>query len=399
MTVESHNKRYDLSSILFVALITLPAINYYIAEIYWSVGLTNPWAEYVYAIVFVVGIISICINLTRFKIVALLTIVLLLLYTSLVTPQAVPIYTSPTLLRSPLGQFLLVFFPIFLLSSDKRFDYELTIDLLSSVALIPLVFMIVAYVLQVYITGLGLHEYMTFAYTALPMIMVVMYYSWSVKKRWLGKVVSILSAFTILFGGCRGALFSLLVFIILSILLYSKANIWKVILIISGFFIVIYLPKILQFFGSQLNSYGVESRIFSYIDAGTITESDARIEVYQKALSIIDVYGHGIYSDRALLEHVAEATYCHNWMLEFLVDYGWLIGMLLIIVVLSRMTRIAIHTSQKSPIMHKFMIYFALSMLGVKFMLSNSYLNSPELAFVFGWLFYLSRNKNQYATT
>ena len=399
MAIKTLSNRYDLSSILFVALITLPAINYYIAEIYWSVGLKNSWAEYVYAFVFAVGIISVCIKPSGFKAIAILTIIFLLLYTSLVTPRAVPIYTSPSFLRSPLGQFLLVYFPIFLLSSDKRFNYDRTLRLLSSVAIVPLVFMIIAYVLQVYVIGLGLHEYMTFAYTALPMIMVVMYYSWTVKQRWLGKIVSVISAFTILFGGCRGALLSLLAFIVLSILLYSKSNTWKFILIFAGFFITINLSQVLQFFGSQLSSLGVESRIFSFIDAGTIAESDARIEVFKKAISIIDVYGHGIYSDRALLEHVADATYCHNWMLEFLVDYGWIIGMLLIIVVLSRMIRLVVHTTQRSPIMHKFMIYFALSMLGVKFMLSNSYLNSPELAFVFGWMFYLSRNKNQYATT
>lgn len=386
----------DLTSILFAVLVTLPCINYYIGEIYWAFDLLNPYAEYIYAVVYVAGVIAIVKNFTSFKAVSIVVLLLLLGYSVFVTPRAVPEYTGPDFLRSPLAQFLFIFFPVFLLASDKKFDYEGALNLLSYCAAVPLVLMLVAFVFQTMIVRTGLHEYMTFAYMALPMILVLMYYSWTSKTRVIGKVLSVLASLTVLFGGCRGALLTLIAFIALSILLFSKNRLRRIVAIIIGMFIVLNLSSILNFLGGQLNTIGVESRIFAYIETGEMGESDTRMEVYKKALSIISVYGHGIYSDRYLLEGVEDASYCHNWMLEFFVDYGWPVGGLLVLLVIYKIASIIKETSAESSQSQKFMLYLAISMLGVKFMLSNSYLNSFEIALIFGWLIFLTRIKGKW---
>ena len=388
--------KYDLSTIFFVILMLLPAINYYIAEIFWAFGLTNPISEIVYAFTFGIGLISVVRRLDLFRVSAIVVFVFLLAYSAVMTPQAVAEYTGPSFLKSPLAMFLLIYFPIFLLAADRRFKYEEALPLLSRLAVIPMILMIVAYVFQVYVRGTELHEYMSFAYVILPLILISLYYSWMSDGHYFGKILSILSAFTILFGGCRGALMTLLVFIVLSVLLFTKFSLKKVLLVFLGVAVVMNLSTILSYFGGQLYAVGIESRIFNFLDTGDIAESRDRLAVYRKALSIIDYYGHGIYSDRALLEHVESATYCHNWVLEFMVDYGAVLGGILVLLLLAKLAIIGFQTSSKSSTTHRFLMHFALSMLFVKFMLSNSYLNSSELALVFGWLIHLTRNKKQY---
>lgn len=390
------SKDDSLNSWFLTILISFPVINYYIAAIYWSIGLDNPFAEFIYAFVYAIGIFSILRRFDVYKAVVLVIVALLLAYSLIVTPQAKSAYMGPPFVRSSLVQLLFIYLPIFLLASDKKFDFEKSLSTLSYVSIVPVFLMLVAFVLQVYITGLGLQEYMTFAYTALPLTMVLMYYSWSTRKRLFGKSISLLAFFSLLFGGCRGALFTLLLFIVLCIVLYSKKSIGKYIAIIGAAIVVLNLSSIMSSLGGELQSLGIESRIFNFISDGTIAESDSRLLVYNKALSIIDVYGHGIYSDRFLLEHVDDATYCHNWILEFLVDYGLLIGGILVILVIMKLIKIMHNTSSESQPSRKFLVFFSISMLGAKFMLSQSYLNSPEPALVFGWLLFLTRNNVQY---
>ena len=393
MYLNTNHKSIDLTSIFFAILVTFPCINYYIGELYWAFDLENPFAEFIYALIYAVGMMSIIRNINTFKINSLVLLAFLLFYSFILTPQAVPEYAGPSFIRSPLAQFLFIFFPVFLLSSDKKFNYSEALNLLSYFALVPLSLMLVAFVFQAIVNGTGIHEYMAFAYMALPMEIVVLYYSWTTSGRILGRVLSALAFLTILFGGCRGALVTLLMFMVLSVVLFSTNRWRRAIIIILGLLIVLSLSPILHFLTGLLNSMGVESRIFGYIEAGEIAESNARMLVYRKAISVISVIGHGIYSDRALIGGVEDAYYCHNWVLEFLVDYGWAIGGILVFLIIKKLITIVSGTSSTSSHYHKFMLFFALSMLGVKFMISNSYLNSFEIALIFGWMAFLSRNK------
>ena len=156
------------------------------------------------------------------------------------------------------------------------------------------------------------------------------------------------------------------------------------------------MPDILEFAGNLFESFGYESRIFRLMEAGSALESDGRIVTYKKALEVIEVYPNGLFADRVLLERVDDSKYCHNWILEFLVDYGWLLGTILATIVLIKLASLTIwyvkHKDQSN-----FMICFAICMLLGKYMLSNSYLNSPEMALIFGWFIY--SNKKLYATT
>ena len=66
------------------------------------------------------------------------------------------------------------------------------------------------------------------------------------------------------------------------------------------------------------------------------------------------------------------------------------------LLVIYKIASIIKETSAESSQSQKFMLYLAISMLGVKFMLSNSYLNSFEIALIFGWLIFLTRIKGKW---
>ena len=60
-----------------------------------------------------------------------------------------------------------------------------------------------------------------------------------------------------------------------------------------------------------------------------------KCEIYKEALEKYGVGAQiGLFADRVLLERVDDSKYCHNWILEFWVDYGWLLGTILATIVL-----------------------------------------------------------------
>ena len=236
---------------------------------------------------------------------------------------------------------------------------------------------------------------MTFAYTALPSILVGTYYGFT-RKKWALFTVSLAASLTVVFGGCRGALLSLLLFFALFLLLGIKKNITRILVLLFLGFVLLNINPLLNSGNSLLGSYGYESRIFIHAGSNTFIESEGRNEVYDKAISIIDYIGHGVYSDRVLLQNVRDSTYCHNWVLEVLVDFGWVLGGLIILAILLYLYRLVRHKPQ-GDIHYSFMLIFTLTMLLTKYMLSSSYLDSSECAMILGWFIYCSRIRVFYA--
>ena len=376
-------KDYKYIALSLTLLLTLPAINYYIAAIYLAYGINNPFSELIYGFTYLVGMSIYFRHFNVYKILSVLSLIALLLISFILTPTANFVIFEPNFSQSLLARLIFIYFPIFLICSEQKFNYDYIISYLYSGSLIVVCLCIIAYIMQIYMTS-GLQEYMTFAYTGLPAILICIFNSWK-NNRIFGKLLSILASATIFFGGCRGALLTLVVFIILFIAFNIKSlNKFIIVLFICLLFIL-NIEQILTSINFLLSSLGYESRIMGFLEADAFAESSARENVYAKALSIIEPYGHGLYSDRLLLQRVEDATYCHNWILELCVDFGYILGSILVFIVMALIfTNIKkMFAIQKDSI--QFLVIFAISMFGVKYMLSNSYLNSPEIALIIGW--------------
>ena len=370
---------------LFAVVFLLPMINYYIAAIFWAFNMPNPFAEPLFAIIYLCGFMSYFRKVDYSKLASILILVFLLLISFIITPSTWEEVTGPVLLQSHLITFLLMYFPLFLFATEKAFNFEIAMEFLYSLCKPVVALCVGAYYSQVFLSGKGLQDYMTFAYTGLPAITIVTFFAWKKGER-ISQVLSALACLTVLFGGCRGALFTLAIFLISSLLLNIKSKKTRFGVLFFGAVIVLFADQFLSFVGNAMDAAGYESRIFKLIEAGEVIESEGRNVVFDKAVSLIGFWGNGLFSDRYLLEHVQDAIYCHNWVLEVLVDFGYLFGVPIIIWLISLFYTAIKNVISSTNDYFIFYFIFAISFIGGKYMLSNSYLHSSEIPIILAWL-------------
>ena len=103
----------------------------------------------------------------------------------------------------------------------------------------------------------------------------------------------------------------------------------------------------------------------------------------------INLFGHGLYSDRSI---AAPGVYAHNVILEWLIDFGIIFGTPLVIFFLYITIKnlfLLFRTNSHSTMV---MIAMCISILCCKYMFSSSYLHAPEFWIVFG--IYISIQEN-----
>ena len=387
--------KHTVSPLLFAVLVCLPAINYYLAQILLVFGIANPLANIFYLLIYASGLLAYFLRgnwLRRIVIVA--TVVILLLYSCLATDGVWSAISGPVFLQSQFMKLVGMYIPIVILISTSKVGFDIMMQALLPMVLIVNIMCSIGFVLQVINYGI-LQEYMAFAYTALPSILIGTYYGYIQKKRILF-TASVITAVTIIFGGCRGALLTMLLFFALFLLFGIKNKITRVIIFLLCGVLLMNLGPLLNSGNSLLGSFGYESRIFTHVENATLSESESRNDVYVKAVSLINYYGHGVYSDRVLLQHIHDAVYCHNWVIEFLIDFGWILGIMAIAFVVLYLFKLMRHRP-RGDIHYSFMVYFSLSMLLTKYMLSGSYLDSVEWALIIGWFINGYQKKRAYA--
>ena len=378
---------------LFAIVLLLPMVNYYIAAIFWAFNMPNPFAEPMFAITYICGFTSYFRMADKSKLVSILILGFLLLISFVITPSTWEEVTGPVLLQSQLITFLLMYFPLFLFATEKSFNFEIALAFLYKLSIPVVALCVGAYYCQVFISGMGLQEYMTFAYTGLPAITIVTFFSWKKGDR-ISQVLSALACLSVLFGGCRGVLFTLAIFLITSLLLNIKSSKTRFGVFFIGIVIVLFADQFLSFVGNAMDAAGYESRIFKLVEAGEAIESEGRNVVFDKAVSLIGFFGNGLFSDRYLLNHVQDAIYCHNWVLEILVDFGYLFGVPIIIWLIALFFSALKKAITSTSDYFVFYFIFAVTFLGGKYMLSNSYLHSSEIPIILAWLISTKKHIN-----
>ena len=221
-------------------------------------------------------------------------------------------------------------------------------------------------------------EYMTFSYNLLlPTTFVLLL---CIKEfRVYRAVVAILGVGLIFVAGCRGALLGVVISPLIYIFFFGKLekNIKcrTTILLIAFLLVVLFFyDPILQAVSSKLTSIGLNSRTLEMLLNSTITDDSSRGQILQNAMSQIGFLGYGLWGDRVILNGI----YPHNIIVEILIDYGWILGSGLLIL----MTTILIRGFIKAGT-SKSVVMCALFSSGiVRLLLSGSYLGQEPAFYV-----------------
>lgn len=137
--------------------------------------------------------------------------------------------------------------------------------------------------------------------------------------------------------GHRGALLVTMIMIIVFFLKY--ANIEKKLFIsvtgvVALIMLIMFKEQIVSFVISLMRSFGLESRTLEKLVTGDITNDSERNIIWSLAISgIFDnvPFGKGIGADRLWLgSRFRQATYAHNFILELCLDYGIVIGLIVV---------------------------------------------------------------------
>ena len=225
-------------------------------------------------------------------------------------------------------------------------------------------------------------DYMNISYGVLPWI----FFSTKSKNRFVF-ALRIISIIAIAVIGCRGALLTTIIFYFFNYVckrITFKQILKLVVITLVAFFMVLNLNNIARFSYNGLRELGFRSRTLElYLDIsvenGLFHYSD-REELQTPLIEKIDFFGHGLYGDRLLTSNNA---YSHNLFLELLIDFGYIFGGVLSLIVIAILIKSFLSLFKSDDISERLLLSISLAFICCKYMVSSSYLHSPEFWFYF----------------
>lgn len=369
-----------------------PQINYYLAALCSLNGLATP-SLMVYALLYSLGIFSYFVTLRFLKSFCAFAFFVLSVSVSVLFNDKVITYMfAGTVFQSGIVVLVLLYFPMFLLLITE-FDYEKLMKFLIPFSRTTLIVAIIAFFDYLKVNRSTTPDYMSFAYMMLTPILIC--FIVGVKGHVVDRILSIIGSFVIFVVGCRGAVVSLAAFFLLYILYFylpkreQKSSWGKLVLIPILLSVVVFFEKILVYISLGLEKIGFSSRTVNKLLAGTdaFVESEGRKTIWDQAMNNIGIIGKGLFGDRTVLvDEYSRSVYAHNFALEILIDFGLLIGSILLLIMLVIIVRVFILSLKSQSLLRINLLFVAISILLVKHMLSASFLTSFDFWFYMGML-------------
>ena len=241
------------------------------------------------------------------------------------------------------------------------------------------------------ITGVSMNGNMQLSYAAMPVIIFSLYDFFENRRVYQLGIAIILSIMIVLFGS-RGPLICIMAFL----LFYFIKNLKRQILIVMSFPLLLFgigfnFENIINIIAKILDKYSISSRTIYKLMSGTITSNTGRDKIQNIVVTLIKgnfLTGVGIGGERiSINEGIYNMTknmgscYPHNIILEVLVQYGVLIGGLLIIWFIIKC--ITVYKNNKSK---RSAIIILVSICVIHLMVSSSYLEEPMFFALLGML-------------
>ncbi|MFW6008892.1 MAG: O-antigen ligase family protein [archaeon] len=228
-------------------------------------------------------------------------------------------------------------------------------------------------------------------YMLLPALMYLNYFF---NKKKLSYILFFLISLMIIISfGARGPILCISIYFLYELIRFNKkmdikSFILYVLIIFSLIIIVFFYEDILIFINDFLGNFGIRSRTINLFIRENIHMS-GRDDIFMKGIQTIrdnPLIGVGIAGDRHL-----RGNYIHNIFLEILMNYGVIIGLFLIILILSMsIWGIFLNEKNKSDLIA---IWFCMGF--VPLLVSSSYLIKIEFWIFLGILFNLFSRKSK----
>lgn len=176
----------------------------------------------------------------------------------------------------------------------------------------------------------------TFGYEVLIFALVFLY-SALTEKRLSDIIAAVADIVMILIGGSRGPILFIGLFFILFILGGGNdtGRKWLKLVLVAlaaGLIYVFYVP-LMQAAMRVLDHFHVSSRFIKMMLNGTITSDSNRMTIWKAAMRMIrdNPFGYGAMGSRHVIYKYVYAGYPHSIILEFLIDYGVIVGGILLL--------------------------------------------------------------------
>ena len=242
----------------------------------------------------------------------------------------------------------------------------------------------ISFAVRVFYKHAPLTNYMSFAYQGLLSVMLCVYMSLK-KKNFLRFIISMGACACIILAGCRGAALTLIVF--LAIVIFSAPGMKKgihyiTILLTINISLIVFvcLDSIISYVSCKLIAQDFESRTLYMFLTGEFLSDSGRGVIQSKILAESGLLPNGLYGDFA-----AVGVYSHNWIVEILCNFGYLIGPLIIFIIIFILMKSAVLYGKENSVRF-FWTASAISMMLIKYMVSSSPLITFEFMFLAGLL-------------
>ena len=367
-------------SIIICAITIGPSINYFLNEIIQFVLGGRSISSFIYIVLAIMGIMAYPLLFkkprnSRVEVTIIFTSIVLLL-SALIHPSLWKLIISDDFnpLKS-VGLFLFFFgFPLMILCGKHK-EWDLLLRYLFYFSIIDIVLAALVYFYVMIPVGTDAVSYMSFSYSQLFPGAVCAVYGYR-NKRIIPIIISLFSLLLIFLGGARGSLGCML--LLYALLFLNKFSLKKVGILLIVTIVVLYVgPRLLGGFLSSsqrlVDDMGGFSRTLYLISEGDFLVSKGRDNInviIEEAISNNPI-GYGLLGDRYVLSQHGNTGYAHNIVLEFLCDFGWIIGFALLVALFIMIIRVLLK-QKKSPL---FYCYIAMLPAGfIMLFMSGSFL-------------------------
>lgn len=220
------------------------------------------------------------------------------------------------------------------------------------------------------------HYNMSFSYACLfPMLML---YS---RKKLIPIVISTFLFLVVLAIGSRGAAFFYIIYVVIDLLTNRKGNNYFPALLFIAFIVS------WSYLGDYYHSLGISSRTMALAE-NDISHSGGRENIASYVFDQLmqsPVEGLGLFGDRYYLN----GGYCHNIFLEILLDFGIILGSIILVTLFVSIVLVYLSSSKedRKRIIMYYMAFVAPLMFSESYLISNSF-------FIFIGLLFIIHNNN-----
>lgn len=400
------NKSNKIIGYAIVAMILLPAFNYYVSNILtFRLGLSTI-TPFVYAFVLIFGVYA-CIvakqkNLCRsiiYMLAGILVFMTLFSYTIygnvigevLISSDFNPLYSQALYL-------ILFCIPAIILGNSCR-NWDIVLSGLTVCSPFVIAIAFAAYFFAGFsVYGEGAMDYMSISYYVLT-AGCICFYNVLYKMSLIHLPFALLALFIIFAAGCRGAL--LCIFVFFAIYIYRQirvipnaksTKILKIFLIVLCLSVLLGTTVNIELISDWFEVLGINSRSVTMLSDSTFLEDDARDGIRGVLWEhIIDFpIGYGLFGDRYITGvYSAGVEYAHNIFYELWSEFGILLGSFVAVWLILSIARNYLIRSSES----KFTVLVILIPYGfIRLFFSGTYLNDVEFFVLLGIL--LQNKKN-----